>query len=345
MSLASLVAEYVPAVDAEMRAVLDGRPERMDLFRYLEYHLGWVDKGFRPLDSEAMRRYGGKRLRPILCLLACRSRREDWARALPAAAAVELIQNFTLIHDDVEDNDPERRHRPTLWKVWGVPQAINAGSCMQALVNTAALRLVDRRVDPARVLESVRILTDTIVELTEGQHLDISYEGRFDVTVADYFAMTTRKTGALCEAATWLGALLATDDADTIAAWRQVGRAFGLAFQARDDILGIWAPSGETGKVEAGDVLKRKKSLPIVYALSHGPETARRAIIEVFSASEIGPTDVERVVAALDGCGAQAYCRGVVEEHAGRALAALERLPAGPAVAEARGLVELVATG
>lgn len=343
MALADLVTEYVPAVDGEMAAVLDGRPRDLDLARYLRYHLGWVDPEFRPLGEAEQRRCGGKRLRPILCLLAYRSLREDWQRALPSAAAVELIQNFTLIHDDVEDSDPERRHRPTVWKLWGVPHAINAGSHMQALVNAAALRLSARGVSDAAVLASVRILTDCILELTEGQYLDMSFEGRFDVTLDDYFAMTGGKTGALFEASCRLGALLATEDPAIPDAWGEVGRSFGLAFQARDDTLGVWEKSAATGKVEAGDILKRKKSLPVVYVLTHGSEGDRQTIIDAFSQPELGAEDVERVVQVLDACGAREYCAEVTREHGEQALAALGRLPETPAVAEVRGLVELVA--
>ncbi len=345
MGLSELVSRYVPPVDAEMRAALQQGPApHLNLYRYMEYHLGWVDQEFAPLPEEAQRRYGGKRLRPILCLLAYQSAREDWERALPAAAALELIQNFTLIHDDVEDNDPERRHRPTVWKLWGVPQAINAGSCMQSLVITAALRLSGRGVPDRNALETVRILTDCIVELTEGQHLDMSYEDRFDVTLDDYFAMTGRKTGALFEASTHLGALLATEDEGAVSAWRTLGRSFGLAFQARDDYLGVWEQSSTTGKVAGGDILKRKKSLPVAYVLTHGSEEARRTVADTFRQPEIGPADVERVVAVLDRCGAGDYCRQVVREHGERALAALDQVPAGPAVDEVRGLVDLVMT-
>lgn len=346
MALADLVSEYVPAVDGEMAAVLASSPGSQRIAPYLRYHLGWVDQEFQPLGPAEQRRYGGKRLRPILCLLAYRSARDDWQRALPAAAVVELIQNFTLIHDDVEDNDPERRHRPTVWKLWGVPHAINAGSHMQALVNAAALRLTACGVADAVVLEAVRLLTDCILELTDGQYLDISYEGRFDVTLDDYFTMTGGKTGALFELSCRLGALLArTDDPEFVDAWSQVGRSFGLAFQARDDTLGVWEKSAATGKVQAGDILKRKKSLPIVYALTHGSAQERQTIIDVFSQPDLGPSDVERVVQVLDRCGAPEYCARIMQEQGRQALAALDRLPDVPAVAQVRGLVEQVLAG
>lgn len=342
VSLSGLISQYVPAIDGEMRAILDARPA-LGVYQYMRYHLGWVDEAFRPLEEAEARQFGGKRLRPILCILAYRSHREDWERVLPAAAAVELVQNFTLIHDDVEDNDPERRHRPTVWKLWGVPQAINAGSCMQALVNSAALRLSDVCIPDRSVLDAVQILTRCILDLTEGQYLDISFEGRFDVTLSDYFAMTSRKTGALFEASTHLGALLAGSGDDTIEAWRSVGRSFGLAFQARDDLLGIWEKSEATGKVAAGDIRKRKKSLPVVFALTHAPDEDRQTIRDVFLQPQITPADVERVVQVLDGCGARGYCVRVVRQHAEAALSALGRLPDTDSTAAVRDLIEAVA--
>jgi len=263
-----------------------------------------------------------------------------------ATEFINVQHYFTLIHDDVEDNDPERRHRPTVWKLWGVPHAINAGSHMQALVNAAALRLTACGIADTVVLEAVRLLTDCILELTEGQYLDISYEGRFDVTLDDYFTMTGGKTVALFELSCRVGALLATtDDPKFVEAWSQVGRSFGLAFQARDDTLGVWEKSAATGKVQAGDILKRKKSLPVVYALTHGSAQERQTIIDVFSQPDLGPHDVERVVQVLDRCGAPEYCARIMQEQGHQARAALDRLPDVPAVAQVRGLVEQVLAG
>ncbi|HEX3000353.1 MAG TPA: polyprenyl synthetase family protein, partial [Armatimonadota bacterium] len=219
----------------------------------------------------------------------------------------------------------------------------NAGSSMQALVQSALLRLSEREVPAQTVLEATRILTDCVIELTEGQYLDMSYEGRFDVTLDDYFAMTGRKTGALFEASTWLGALLATEDEALVSAWRTVGRAFGLAFQARDDALGIWEKTEATGKVVGGDIYKRKKSLPVAYVLTHGSGADKQVIADVFAQPRIDAASVERVVAVLDRLGAQEYCREVVHTHTERARAALAQLPAGPAVEEVRSLIDLIA--
>src|SRR5438874_13108323 len=161
--LDSLINERVAWVDDELRSVLHAAASEPAVYGMLRYHLGWTDSAGRTVDPEAQRRFGGKRLRGVLVILACEACGGDGRSVVPAAAAVELIHNFSLIHDDIEDADEERRHRPTLWRVWGIPQAINAGSNMQALVNRAALRLAERGASPSAVLGCARLLTDTIL--------------------------------------------------------------------------------------------------------------------------------------------------------------------------------------
>src|SRR5262249_50290595 len=152
-------------LDAELEATLSSTAD-LPLYRMARYHLGWYDKRLAPLPEADRRRYGGKRLRGVLCILACEASGGDSATAAPAGAAVELIHNFSLVHDDIEDNDAERRHRPTVWKLWGIPHAINVGSSMQAMVSVAALRL-QRFASPATVLEALSTLTRAIVRMTE----------------------------------------------------------------------------------------------------------------------------------------------------------------------------------
>ncbi len=142
----------------------------------LRYHLGWEDAEGRPLRSE-----GGKALRPTLCLLACEAAGGDWRAALPAAAALELAHNFSLVHDDIPDRDPERRHRPAVWSVWGEAQAINAGDALLALSHLAVLKLVPKGVPAERALQAARVLDECTLEIVEGQALDISFEERLDV--------------------------------------------------------------------------------------------------------------------------------------------------------------------
>jgi geranylgeranyl diphosphate synthase type I len=290
----------------------------------LRYHMGWADAEGRPLSAES-----GKALRPTLCLLACEAAGGDWQDALPAAAALELVHNFSLVHDDIQDHDAERRHRPTVWSVWGEPQAINAGDALLILGRLAVLRLAERGLPVDRVVEAARVLDERTLEIVEGQALDLSFEERLDVDEDDYLEMIEKKTGALFDCALRLGALAGSDDAATAEGLGACGRWLGVAFQVRDDALGIWGSESRTGKPSAQDVRNRKKSLPAVYGLARSDE-----LRAVYAQPHLADADVSLVLRALDGVGAAGYCRTVAEEYRGRALAQLEALPLEPGPAE-----------
>ena len=228
------------------------------LYEMVRYHLG--------LDTDAPR---GKRLRPLLGLLAYESLTGDHRPALPGAAAVELGHNFSLVHDDIEDRDVERRHRATLWTLWGVPQAINAGDTLFTLSRMALHRLTELGFSDAKVLALMRLYDETCLALCEGQFMDIwSAEHDDRLSVEFYFDMIGRKTAALIAASVQAGALLATDDEGVIDAYRGFGWALGMAFQLNDDLLGIWGDEQATGK-EPSDLAKHKKTLPLIYALEN----------------------------------------------------------------------------
>jgi geranylgeranyl diphosphate synthase type I len=312
------VEERIEWVEAEIEAVLDAGAADLGLYQMLRYHLGWCDEQFRPLARDQRRRHGGKKLRGVLCILACEAAGGEGRTAAPGAAAIEFIHNFSLIHDDVEDHDTERRHRPTVWALWGVPQAVNAGSNMQALVTLAGLRLADHKVRPATVVEAVRTLTHAMLAMTEGQYLDIGFQDCWEISVADNLRMASGKTAALASAMMRVGALLGTDDPGRIEALTDFGRAFGLAFQARDDYLGIWGDSALTGKPVGSDILRGKRSLPIVYGLAHadrGPVLREKLAVR----------DVQGVLAELEASGARTFVEETVRHQTAEAVAALER--------------------
>lgn len=257
--------QWLPPLEAEMRAVLAGNePSTAAHYGMIHYHMGWVDADFRPVALPA-----GKRLRPLLCLMACQEVGGDPAQALPAAAALEILHNFSLVHDDIEDGDKQRRHRPTVWAIWGVPQAINAGDAMFALAFAALQRLSLHTVPAETVLGALRIFTETCVALTEGQHLDISFEQRACVSVEEYMRMIQGKTAALIGASVAIGGLVGGAAPGVDAALRRFGQSIGLAFQIQDDILGVWGDPAVTGKAAGADILRRKKSLPLLHALNH----------------------------------------------------------------------------
>ncbi|MBA2265708.1 MAG: polyprenyl synthetase family protein, partial [Chloroflexi bacterium] len=260
-------------IETEMSSVLDARQgHARSLYEMLAYHLG--------LDGESGRR--GKRMRPLLGALAYQSLTGDYRPALPGAAAVELGHNFSLVHDDIEDADVERRHRPTLWAIWGIPLAINAGDALFALSRLALYRLLDGGFSERRVLALMRVYDETCLALCEGQYLDISFERRTDVSVEGYLEMIGKKTAALLAASVQAGAILATDDADVVDAYRRFGFDLGMAFQMADDVKGTFWSSTESGKPEAGDVRKRKKTLPLVWALENAPEADRDRLNAIY---------------------------------------------------------------
>jgi len=315
-SLDVLFGEYLVQIERQLRDLLKPPCEELvPFYGMMHYHLGWVDKEFNPIKADA-----GKRLRPLLCLLTCQAAGGDFRKALPAAAALELLHNFSQIHDDIEDRDEERRHRPTLWRLWGVPQAINVGDGMMSLVYLSLSKLWERGIFGEKVQDVTEVFLQMYRQLCEGQYLDISFEGRPDVTVEEYLAMIERKTAALISSSAQIGAMLATDDPRTVESCRIFGRNLGLAFQITDDILGIWGDPEVTGKPVGGDILRKKKSLPIVHAL--GKESTLR---QIYSQDRITPEDMKGVLKILAGLAAREYARDLAQGYYQSALEALER--------------------
>jgi geranylgeranyl diphosphate synthase type I len=283
----------------------------------MRYHLGWEDEQGQPLTKG-----DGKALRPSLCLWACEAVGGNWRQALPAAAALELMHNFSLVHDDIQDGDTERRHRPTVWSLWGQPQAINAGDSLLALAHLALLRLADGGVEPAKVVRACAILNQGCLAMIEGQCLDIGFEESTQISLQAYLEMIAKKSGALFEASLQLGTLVGSDDESIIARFARCGRLLGTAFQIRDDMLGIWGREEVTGKPVAADIRRKKKSLPTIYALASAGD-AGDALLRLYAQETLSDRDVRRVIQILDSLGAYDYCQKVAQEHIDQALAEL----------------------
>jgi geranylgeranyl diphosphate synthase, type I len=311
IDLAVLLAD----TEAEIvRLVGDRDASTPGLYEMVRYHLA--------LDGSGAS--GGKRIRPLLGLLAYASIAGDHRGALPGAAAVELGHNFSLVHDDIEDGDVERRHRPTLWSIHGVPQAINAGDALFSLSRIALHRLTDLGFPDAKVLRLMRLFDQTCLALCEGQYLDIATSGSEALmTVELYFDMIGRKTAALIAASIEAGALLATDDEAIIARYRAFGWALGLAFQLNDDLLGIWGAEAATGKAPS-DVAHKKKTLPVIYAYEHADPEDRRRLGELYAAPEPSAVEVAEIIAILERSGARSYTRDQARRYRDEALAELD---------------------
>jgi geranylgeranyl diphosphate synthase type I len=334
--LDTLSAAFLPAIEAEMRAVLnlkDGNGRSEPFYGMIHYHMGWADEALRRVDHN-----GGKRIRPLLCLLTCAAAGGEWQLAVPAAAAIEILHNFSLVHDDIQDDSPTRRGQPTVWSLWGRPQAINTGDAMFALAHLAMARLADLGVPPGIVIRALRRFDETCVALTLGQYTDMSFESRDRVSADEYVGMITDKTAALLALSTELGALIAGADDEQIENFQKFGLNLGLAFQVQDDILGIWGDEKVTGKSAATDITTRKKTLPVLYALARS-ETLR----ELYAADDADGDFVRAVVAELDQTGARLYAierTGYYSESAMDSLAAAR--PVEPADAALRQLTDML---
>jgi geranylgeranyl diphosphate synthase type I len=304
---------YLPLLEAELRGALPVQGFLSPYYGMMQYHMGWLDADFSPIRASA-----GKRLRPLLCLLTCEAVGGQIEQVLPAAAAIELLHNFTLIHDDIEDHSATRRHRMTVWKLWGMEHGINCGDGMFAAALLRLSRLYDRSVPPELALEAQRALVETCLRLTEGQYMDMTFETRMDVEMDSYLWMIGRKTAALIACSTRLGALLGGARDDVIAAYACFGENLGLAFQVIDDILGMWGRETDTGKSASSDILTRKKTLPVVYVL-HDPEL--RAI---YAQESLADGDVARVLAILERHQAREFAVQKAREYSQRAIRALD---------------------
>ena len=303
-----------------MQQAFPAHDERVSHFYHMqEYHLGWRDEDLAPTQAD-----GGKLIRPRLCVLACEAVGGDPRQAVALAAAIQLLHDFSLIHDDIQDHSPTRRGRPTVWSLWGEAQAINAGDGMFTAAQLALLQLASAGIDAATTVEIFQRFNQTMLRICEGQYLDISFEKRLDINEADYLAMISRKTAALIAASTGLGAILGNGEQQQTVGLFNFGEALGLAFQIEDDILGIWGDEAVTGKPNAHDIWGRKKSLPIIHALNHAEAADAAQLREYYQQPELNEAQVATIIAILDRTGSRGYTSGVARYYHEQALQALD---------------------
>ena len=288
----------------------------LPVYDMLRYCMGWSDKDGNPVDG-AM----GKSLRPSLCLFACEAVGGQIRHALPAAASLELIHNFSLIHDEIEDFDETRHHRPTLWTLWGINKALVAGNVLRIVADRSMeMMKIDEGKDAERVVKGVELLTEACLEMIEGQYMDISFEGRIDITLDQYMAMISRKTGALIRCSLQLGAAMGTENLATLETFRKTGTSLGFVFQIRDDILGIWGEEKSTGKPVGIDILRKKNSLPIVHAMDKADKKGKELLREIYSLEHPGEQEVAAVLEIMEQAGTRDYAQKLAYEYEGKAL-------------------------
>ncbi len=318
---------------------LEGPSELMS--RMAHYSLGLINTQGEPTDDETRESVQGKRIRPQIAMMIAEALGSSAEAAAPVAAAIELLHNFTLIHDDIQDRSPNRRHRPTVWRVWNDAQAINAGD---ALFAASQLSIIDAaRHLPANemlaLLEGFNLCT---IDIVRGQVQDIQNEGVATVTPDDYLEMIGGKTAAIIRFSAWAGALTAgvsREDADRIG---EMGRAIGMGFQIRDDMLGIWAPAEETGKGDADDLRRRKQTLPVLILRNSADEDDTERIHQIYAQETIDDEAIEELLQLLDKYDVQPQTAKHVDAEHERAIGILDHVfrdSDHPAAAELRALV------
>jgi geranylgeranyl diphosphate synthase type I len=315
MALQTLQSEWVPKIETALEQTLEaqefeGSKGVRDMLRY---HLGW------PSDT-APAGARGKRLRPLITLLVTGAFNRDPADVLPGAVSIELLHNFTLIHDDIEDHSPLRHGRPTIWKKWGIAQAINTGDALFTIAELSMLNLLDT-LSPKDVLKAARELNRTCLKLIRGQYLDLSFESAESIETTTYLDMIGGKTAALISFASGLGALVAGQSESIQNRVSEYGRDLGLAFQIIDDDLGIWGDPTVTGKSAASDILARKKSLPVLYGLSSSAEFQ-----QYWGQETLTTEDVSVMAELLVEIGAQENVREDSTHFTQKAYQALEQV-------------------
>ncbi|MDT9688225.1 family 2 encapsulin nanocompartment cargo protein polyprenyl transferase [Streptomyces sp. P9(2023)] len=306
----ALLDQTRSVVNPQLRSTIDSLPG--SIRRVAMYHFGWEQADGSPAAGQQT----GKAIRPALVLAATRALGGDPAPAVRAATAVELAHNFTLLHDDIMDEDPTRRHRPTAWTVFGIPDALMAGDAMLAL----ALRLLAEDGHPASAAASAR-LAACVIELCAGQQADCAFErrGPHEVTLDECVAMATAKTGALLGCACALGALYAGAGEEEVAAMDAFGREAGLAFQLIDDLIGIWGDPERTGKPAGADLAAHKKSLPVVAALASGT-SAGKELAELYARTELDAAAVRAAADAVERAGGRDWAQTQAADRMARAV-------------------------
>jgi geranylgeranyl diphosphate synthase, type I len=321
------------------------QPHTKPFHEMLTYHMGWTGEGAGSFAR-------GKRIRPLLTLLSTAScfngeidvkdingtvkdgnRTKDdnrtnsnristainWLHAISGAAAIELIHNFSLVHDDIQDNSPLRRGRKTVWVHWGAPMAINVGDALFVIANQSVLDLA-RHYPAEMVVKAAAILNNCCLELTQGQYLDMSYEARTDLKIEDYWPMIGGKTSSLLSACTSIGSLLGYANEEKQEAYRRFGYHLGLAFQVQDDILGIWGDEAVTGKSAASDLVEGKNSLPVLFALEKNGKFAER-----WRQGPISIEEVNEMASLLEAEGGKEYAEKMSEAETQKALGCLKQ--------------------
>ncbi|HEY2764541.1 MAG TPA: family 2 encapsulin nanocompartment cargo protein polyprenyl transferase [Pseudonocardiaceae bacterium] len=291
-----------------MRSAIGALPDSMR--HIIGYHFGWLDEHDRPTQTD-----GVKAIRPALVMLSAEAAGGAPGAAVPAAVAVELVHNFSLLHDDVMDGDATRRHRPTAWRAFGRSASILAGDALLSL----AFDVLAGSNDPV-ARDNMRMLSAAVLALVDGHLADLAFEKRYDVDMSECMRMTHNKTAALLGCACAMGALSGGGNPDQMDHLRVFGERLGLAFQHIDDLLGIWGDPVVTGKAIYSDLRSRKKSFPVVAALTSGTPAGRELGALYHASKPLSAPDLVRAAQLIDLAGGRAWSQAQADELLAHAL-------------------------
>ena len=315
MNRAAVLEIYRAALERELQVCFAGRDGF--LYNLLRYHFGWVDQQGQPESAPERECFHS-----LLALASCEAWSGECTPALPVAAAVELVYNFSLVHGDVQAGRVDANARPSIWWVWGPAQAINAGDGLHALGRAAIMRLSRTNIPADRVLVAVEMLDRSCLAMCEGQYIDLQFQDRLLVTIGDYENMIGRKTGALTGCSAAAGAL-AAGAADVVQdRFREMGVKLGLAWQINRDIADFWGQAGDG--VTASNVLNKKKSLPLIYAMEHCSTAAKRELGSIYVKRVLEPADVARIIGIMEETDARVYAAGKAQELMEQAVEVLD---------------------
>ena len=318
-SLPEIFDKYKSIIDASLRQQLN--QNHLNAYQLLRYAMGWTD-----IDGNTVVATEGKALRPTLCLLACESTGGEVSDALPAAIALELIHAFSLIHDEVQDRDETRRHRPTIWTIWGESKAIVAGNILRIIADISLSKLINTKNTAETTLYIADIITKSYLQMIEGQYLDLKFEGRTDITINDYLSMISRKTGALIECSLTAGAIIGSANIDTIESFKACGKSLGMVFQIRDDYLGIWGDAKNTGKPVGADIRRKKNAFPFVYCISNANPKEKKILLEIYSKPVIENEDVFCAIEIMERVGTKEKSKQLADIHLSKAISSISNL-------------------
>lgn len=275
-------------------------------------------------SSEYLIKAGGKKFRPALTLLSCQAVGGKPEKALKAAAAIELTHTFSLIHDDIMDNDDTRRGKPAVHKVWGEPLAILAGDSLFAKSFELLSQSAEDNIAYERVVDALQVLTNSCINICEGQALDMAFEDTFNVTKDEYMNMIYKKTGDLITASTTIGAIMGGASSNEIQALRTYGKQIGLAFQIQDDYIDLTGDES-IGKPVGSDLVEGKKTLMVVYALEKANKEDHDRLVELFEAND--ESIIPEAMEILEKYGAINYARSKAYDCVIESKQALSILP------------------